>query len=56
MNYSSIEITFKNGFAISFDEGEWDDYSYDGKFFSIRLDGVNVAMYNATDVFSVVLS
>lgn len=56
MEYTSIEITFKNGFTVTYTGEEWDDYSYDGKFFSIRLDGVNVAMYNAKDVFSVILT
>lgn len=56
MEYESIEITFRNGFVVSYNRDEWDDYSYDGKFFSIRLDGINIAMYNAKDVFSVILS
>ena len=56
MEYETIEITFKNGFAVPYTGDEWDDYSYDGKFFSIRKDGVNIAMYNADDVFSVILS
>lgn len=56
MEYESIEITFKNGANITYTGNDWDDYSYDGKFFSIRLGGVNIAMYNADEVFSVILS
>lgn len=56
MEYEDIEITFKNGAIITYTGNDWDDYSYDGKFFFIRREGVNIAMYNADEVLSVILS
>lgn len=53
--YNTITITFKNGNRISFNEKQWDDYSYDGSFFAIKKNGANIAMYNAENVFSVEL-
>lgn len=55
INYDIIRITLKNGNAISYDVPEWDDYSYDGKFFAIRKNGTCIAYYNCDDVFSVEL-
>lgn len=51
--YETLEFTFRNGNRVEYKNGEWDDYSYDGKFFSVKKKGANVAMYNAGSVFSV---
>lgn len=53
--YNTITITFKNGNKTFFYENEWDDYSYDGSFFAVKKKGANIAMYNASCVFSVEL-
>lgn len=53
--YKTIVINFKNGGVIEIPEDCWDDYRYDGKFISIIRDGATTAMYNVSEIFSLVL-
>lgn len=53
--YNTIIITIRNGNKIIYEKGQWDDYSYDGSFFSIKKKGINISMYNARYVFSIEL-
>ncbi len=53
--YKEIEINFRDGGVIIIPEDSWDDYDYDGKFIVIKKKRAWVAMYNAKDVFSLVL-
>lgn len=50
-----LKITFIDGGEIVIPDDLWDDYRYDGKFFIVVQDGIDIAMYNATKVFSLVL-
>lgn len=50
-----LKITFIGGGEIVIPDEQWDDYRYDGKFFTIIKDGADIAMYNAKEVFSLVL-
>ena len=50
-----LEITFKSGETIIYREGEWDDYSYDGKSICVKLKGAWIGIYNFDHVFSVEL-
>lgn len=50
-----IKITFISGGEIVIPDEQWDDYRYDGKFFTIIKDGADIAMYNAKNVYSLVL-
>lgn len=50
-----LKITFRGGGEIVIPNEQWDDYRYDGKFFTIIKDGTDIAMYNAKEVFSLVL-
>lgn len=50
-----IKITFIGGGEIVIPDEQWDDYHYDGKFFTIIKGGADIAMYNAKEVFSLVL-
>jgi hypothetical protein len=50
-----LKITFIGGGEIVIPDEQWDDYRYDGKFFTIIKDGDDIAMYNAKEVFSLVL-
>lgn len=50
-----IKITFIGGGEIIIPDEQWDDYRYDGKFFTIVKNGTDIAMYNAKQVFSLVL-
>lgn len=50
-----IKISFRGGGEIVIPDEQWDDYRYDGKFFTIIYDGVDIAMYNAREVFSLIL-
>lgn len=51
----NIKITFVGGGEIIIPDEQWDDYRYDGKFFTIVKNGTDIAMYNAKQVFSLVL-
>lgn len=53
--YTSLEITFKSGETITYKEGEWDDYSYDGKAINVKKKGAWVGIYNFDNVFCVEL-
>jgi hypothetical protein len=50
-----LKITFIDGGEIVIPDDLWDDYRYDGKFFTVVKDGIDIAMYNAIKVFSLVL-
>lgn len=50
-----IKITFIGGGEIVVPDKQWDDYRYDGKFITIIKDGADIAMYNAREVFSLIL-
>lgn len=52
---TDLKITFIDGGEIVIPDEQWDDYHYDGKFFTIIKDGADIAMYNAKEVFSLVL-
>lgn len=52
--YNVIEINFINAGTIIIDK-DWDDYDYVDGFIIIKNCGTWVAMYNAKEVFSVVL-
>ena len=52
--YNSIEINFINAGTIIINE-DWDDYDYVDGFIVIKNHGAWVAMFNAKEVFSVVL-
>ena len=53
--YTDLEITFKSGETLTYKEGEWDDYSYDGKSVAVKKSGVWVGLYNFDNVFCVEL-
>lgn len=50
-----IKLTFIGGGEIVIPDEQWDDYSYDGKFFTINKAGADIMMYNAKQVYSLVL-
>lgn len=50
-----LKITFIDGGEIVIPDDLWDDYRYDGKFFTVMKNGIDIAMYNAIKVFSLVL-
>lgn len=53
--YKRIKISFINAGSITIDEGDWDDYDFVDGFIVIIKNQGWVAMYNAKEVFSVVL-
>lgn len=53
--YKKIKISFINAGSITIDEGEWTDYDFIDGFIVIKKDEAWVAMYNAKQIFSVVL-
>lgn len=52
--YKSIEINFINSGSIVIDK-DWDDYDLVNGFIVIKNHGAWVAMYNAKEIFSLVL-
>ena len=55
MDYKKIEITLKSGENITYSDGEWDDYAYDGKAVIVKHGGAWVGIYNFDDVYCVEL-
>lgn len=55
MEYKKIEITFKSGDTITYNEGEWDDFAYDGNAVIIKKNSAWVGIYNFDSVFCVEL-
>lgn len=57
MNYNTIEVSFKSGQSTIWkaDNGDWDDYDYDGKMFIIKKDGNWVGFYNIDSILSIIL-
>ena len=53
---TDIKIAFIDGGEIIVPHKLWDDYRYDGKFFTVVKSGTDIAMYNASTVFSLVLA
>lgn len=53
--YDRIEITFKSGDAITYEAGEWDDYSFNGKAVAVKKNGAWIGIYNFDHVFCVEL-
>lgn len=52
---ANLKITFIGGGEIVIPNEQWDDYHYDGKFFTIIKGDADIAMYNAKNVYSLVL-
>ena len=55
-SYKTLTISFRDAGSITFDETQWTDYLYNGKFIVVKYDEAWIAMYNADEVFSVVMS
>ena len=50
-----LEITFKSGNTITYDNDQWDDYAYDGMAIIVKLKGACIGIYNFDHVFCVEL-
>lgn len=48
--FEKIRIIFRNGDEKIINKGEWDDYSYDGKFFVIKKNSAWVKLFNADEI------
>ena len=53
--YKTIKIFTKSGKLILFNEDDWDDYLYDGKFFIIKKNNTWVGFYNLDKVVSIIV-
>ena len=53
--YKRIKISFIDAGTITIDEDDWDDYELYHGFIIIKKGDAWIAMYNANEVFSVVL-
>lgn len=51
--YKKIKISFINAGFVTIDD--WDDYEYTGGFIVIKKGEAWIAMYNAKEIFSIVL-
>lgn len=54
-NFKTMRISFRDGGDIVIPEGIWDDFDYIDGFIIVKMGSAWIAMYNAKDVFSVVL-
>lgn len=53
--FKRIKISFINAGSITIEENDWDDYDLVDGFIVIKKEEAWIAMYNAKEVFSVVL-
>lgn len=53
--FTTIEITFMNGQVIEIPKDCWDDYDISDGFIIIKQKNAWVALYKASEVFSLVL-
>lgn len=55
--YNTIEVSLKDGTSAiwSANEGDWDDFAYDGTVFIVKKDGAWVGIYNIDCVRCVVV-
>ena len=53
--YKTIKIFTKSGKLILFKEDDWDDYHYDGKFFTIVKNNIGVCYYNLDRIATIVI-
>lgn len=51
-----LKIVMSNSTEVKFDEDEYTDYLYDGKFFIVKRYEKRIAMYNADYIIAVVHS
>ena len=54
-NFKTMRISFRDGGDIVIPKGTWDDFDYVDGFIIVKMGSAWIAMYNAKDVFSVVL-
>lgn len=52
--YKTLEITLKNGRFVTWENGEWDSYYYDGSAVIIKKDGFLVGLYNLANIICAV--
>lgn len=50
-----IKIIMKNGMEVKWIKEQWDDYCYDGKYFTVKKDGAWVGFYNLDCVISIIV-
>ena len=55
MNYEKITVTMKDGNFAEWEKYEWDDYTYDGKFFIVMKDRIWIAFYNLDEVRTIIV-
>lgn len=55
MNYETITIIMKDGKYAEWEKDEWDDYTYDGKFFIVMKDHIYVGFYNLDEVRTIIV-
>ena len=53
--YKILEITLKNGRFVTWKDGEWDSYYYDGSAIIIKKDGFLVGLYNLANIICAVM-
>lgn len=53
--YDKIEITFKNGESVIYNEHDWDDYAYDKNAVIVKKHGVWIGIYNFDNIATVEL-
>lgn len=54
-DYETITITMKDGKYAEWEKDDWDDYTYDGKFFIVIKDGAWIGFYNLDEVRTIAI-
>ena len=53
--YETITVTMKDGKFAEWKKGEWDDYTYDGKFFIVMKNEAWIGFYNLDEIRTIVV-
>ena len=53
--YETITVTMKNGKFAEWKKDEWDDYTYDGKFFIVIKNEAWIGFYNLDEIRTIVV-
>ena len=53
--YETITVTMKDGKFAEWKKSEWDDYTYDGKFFIVIKNEAWIGFYNLDEIRTIVI-
>lgn len=54
-DYETITIIMKDGKYAELEKDNWDNYTYDGKFFIVMKNRIWIAFYNLDEVRTIIV-